>query len=166
MARLVVALPQPPQTALRPSKRLWLAAPLSAALISVTAVAAPIAFKNALTDAPMDVQPRPGEVETDAVKQFKETGENPYRGNADAIADGKRLYTQNCAVCHNPDGAGKMGPTLIGTDWTYPRAGTDVGMFEVIYGGASGAMQSFAKRGMSEDNMLKVIAYVRTLAKP
>ena len=54
---------------------------------------------------------------------------------------------------------------MVGTDWTYPRSATDVGMFEVIYGGASGAMQSFARRGMTQDQMLKIIAYVRSLAK-
>ena len=38
-------------------------------------------------------------------------------------------------------------------------------MFSIIYGGASGAIQSFAKRGMAQDDMLKIIAYVRTLEK-
>ena len=34
-------------------------------------------------------------------------------------------------------------------------------MFEILYGGASGAMQSFARRGMTQDQMLKIIAYVQ-----
>jgi cytochrome c-L len=34
-----------------------------------------------------------GDVETPVVKKFKETGGNGYRGDADAIADGKKLYT-------------------------------------------------------------------------
>ena len=42
---------------------------------------------------------------------------------------------------------------------------TDVCQFEILYGGASGAMQSFARRGMTQDQMLKVIAYVRSLKK-
>ena len=54
---------------------------------------------------------QPGEVETPAVKKFKETGGNDYRGNADAIADGKKLYVSNCIVCHDADGTGKMGRT-------------------------------------------------------
>ena len=45
------------------------------------------------------------------------------------------------------------------------RAGTDVGMFEVVYGGASGAMQSFARRGLTQDQMLRIMAYVRSLKK-
>jgi len=129
------------------------------------ALAEAVEFRQALTNAPLEVKPAANEVETDAVKRFKQTGENPYRGNQAALADGKRLYATNCALCHLPDGTGRIGSSLIGTDWSYPRVATDVGMFEVVYGGASGAMQSFAKRGMAQDQMLKIIAYVRSLAK-
>ena len=45
------------------------------------------------------------------------------------------------------------------------RANGDIGMFEIVYGGSAGAMQSFARRGMSQDDMLKIIAYVRSLRK-
>ncbi len=37
-------------------------------------------------------------------------------------------------------------------------------MFEVVFGGAGGAMQAFGKR-MSQDDILKIIAYVRSLKK-
>ena len=39
---------------------------------------------------------------------------NPYAGNADAAAGGKKLYNQNCAQCHgnNLQGMGPA-PTLI-----------------------------------------------------
>ena len=58
-----------------------------------------------------------------------------------------------------------MGPALVGEDIVYPQALTDPGMFSIIYGGASGAMQSFFRRGMQQDQMLRIIAYVRTLEK-
>lgn len=122
-------------------------------------------FKSPLDNSPMTFAPQAGEVETSAVKNFKATGVNEYRGNADAIADGKKLYTENCSVCHGADGTGKMGPTLVGKDVVYPQALTDPGMFSIIYGGASGAMQSFFRRGMKQDDMLRIIAYVRTLDK-
>jgi cytochrome c-L len=122
-------------------------------------------FKNPLDNSPMTFEPQPGEVETPAVKKFKETGDNDYRGNADAIADGKKLYVSNCIICHGADATGKMGPTLVGKDVVYKQVLTDPGMFSVIYGGASGAMQSFHRRGMKQDEMLRIIAYVRTLDK-
>ncbi len=122
-------------------------------------------FKGPLDNSPMKFELKPGEVETPALKKFKETGVNDYRGDADAIAEGKKLYTSNCIICHGADGAGKMGPTLVGKEVVYKQVLTDPGMFSVIYGGASGAMQSFSRRGMKQDQMLRIIAYVRTLDK-
>lgn len=121
-------------------------------------------FKSPLDNSPMTFPLQTGEVETPAVKNFKATGVNQCRGNDDAVADGKKLYTTNCIVCHGADGTGKMGPTLVGKDIVYPEALTDPGMFSIIYGGA-GAMQSFFRRGMQQDQMLRIIAYVRTLEK-
>jgi cytochrome c-L len=136
------------------------------ALAVSVAVAGDIAdFKSPLDNSPMTFELQPGETETPAVTKFKQTGDNDYRGNADAIAAGKSLYTSNCIVCHGADGTGKMGPTLVGKDVVYKQALTDPGMFSIIYGGASGAMQSFHRRGMKQDDMLKIIAYVRTLDK-
>src|SRR5262249_43803830 len=58
-----------------------------------------------------------------------------------------------------------MGPTLVGKDVVYKQVLTDPGMFSIIYGGTSGAMQSLHRRGMKQDDMLRIIAYVRTLDK-
>ena len=140
--------------------------------LTVTAISASLAragdtadFKSPLDNSPMTFELQSGETETPAVTKFKQTGDNDYRGNADAIAAGKSLYTSNCIICHGADGTGKMGPTLVGKDVVYKQALTDPGMFSIIYGGASGAMQSFHRRGMKQDDMLKIIAYVRTLDK-
>jgi cytochrome c-L len=126
---------------------------------------AEIVFRHALDNSTLDVKAQPNEVETDGVKNFKATGKNPYIGNEEALADGKKLYEANCQTCHLPDGSGRMGPSLIDGNWVRERAVTDVGMFEIIYGGSSGAMQSFARRGMTQDEMLRIIAYVRSLKK-
>lgn len=137
----------------------------SALAVSLAAAGDLSDFKSPLDSSPMTFPLHPGEVETPAVTDFKATGVNEYRGNADAIAEGKKLYTSNCIICHGADGTGKMGPTLVGKDLIYPQAATDPGMFSIIYGGASGAMQSFFRRGMKQDQMLKIIAYVRSLEK-
>ena len=45
-------------------------------------------FKSPRDNSPMTFPLQTGEVETPAVKNFKATGVNEYRGNADAVADG------------------------------------------------------------------------------
>ncbi|MFL5150625.1 MAG: c-type cytochrome [Microvirga sp.] len=138
---------------------------LACVLLGPEAMAEPIVFRHALDNSQLDIQPRPNEVETEAVKSFKETGKDPYVGDEQVLAEGRKLYQVNCQACHLSDGSGRIGPSLIDDTSKYPRGTTDVGMFEILYGGASGAMQSFARRGMTQDQMLKVIAYVRSLKK-
>ena len=140
-------------------------AALALALALVVPAAAAVEFLNALDDSPIDVSPIAGEQFTDAVKSFQETGTNPYVGNTDAIAAGKELYNANCQVCHKPDGSGGMGPSLIDDKYVNKRANTDVGLFEVIHSGAAGAMRPFSKRGVTQDQILKMIAYIHTLKK-
>jgi cytochrome c-L len=142
-----------------------LAAPLLLAGATSKLAQADIEFRHALDNSPLEIKPRPNEVETEAVKEFKASGKNRYGGDEAALAEGKKLYLANCQACHLPDGSGRLGPSLIGDGWIRERAATDVGMFEIIYGGSSGAMQSFARRGMTQDQMLKIIAYVRSLKK-
>jgi cytochrome c-L len=124
-----------------------------------------ITFRHVFDKSPLDVTPKAGEVLTDQVKEFRKSGQNPYTGGADAIAQGKKLYGDFCESCHLPDGSGRMGPTLIEDYHVHDEIKTDVGLFEVIFGGAAGAMQPFSKR-MTQDEILKVMAYLRTLMKP
>ena len=141
---------------------------LPAAFFSLALAGAALAevqFRNALDNSPIDVKPIKGEVFTDAVKTFHETGVNPYNGNADVISATKEIFEENCAACHISDGTGRIGPSLVDDDYANKRANTDVGMFEIIHSGASGAMRSFADRGMTQDEMLRLIAYVHSLKK-
>jgi cytochrome c-L len=127
-------------------------------------LAAAVAFRHIAFGTPLDVTPRPDEVVTPAVTRFHETGQNPYVGDAAALADGKRLYETWCQSCHMPDGSGRIGPSLIGPQHIHERATTDVGLFEAVFGGALGAMQSFRDR-MTQDEILRVSAYVRSLRR-
>ena len=133
--------------------------------LSLVPTLAAIEFKGALDDSPLDVSPVNGEVFTDAVKEFHESGTNPYDGNAEAIAAGKELYNTNCQICHGKTGTGGMGLNLVDDKVAYPRVATDVGMFEVIHSGAAGAMRPFSKRGVTQDQILQMIAYIHTLKK-
>lgn len=138
---------------------------LSGALVFVSVGwADPIAFTSPLDDSPLVVKPLPNETVTDAVTSFYDTGNNPYKVEPDVLADGKKLYNQWCQSCHMPDGSGRMGPSFIGDTHHYARFTTDKGMFEIIYGGATGAMQQFGNR-LKKDQILRVMAYVRSLKK-
>lgn len=123
---------------------------------------AAIEFKNALDDSPLDVAPADGETLTEAVKAFHETGSNPYDGDDAALTEGKKLFDENCQVCHGKVGEGRMCPSLVDDNYAYPRVTSDVGMFEVIYGGATGAMRAYKGR-LTQDQILHVIAYIRSL---
>ena len=56
--------------------------------------------------------------DTPAAKEFLATGKNPYVGNADAIAKGKKVFQlYSCTQCHGPEAKGQVGPGLTGPDF-------------------------------------------------
>jgi cytochrome c-L len=141
------------------------AAVIAVAGASISPALADVEFRHALDDSALDLEPTKGEEITDAVKSFRKDGVNPYNGNAEAIAAGKTVYEDNCQACHLDDGRGGMGPSLVDDIYVNSRANTDVGMFEIIHSGASGAMRSFSERGVTQDQILHVIAYIHSLKK-
>jgi cytochrome c-L len=123
----------------------------------------PLEFTHVLDDETLDVYtPREGEEFTEAVEQFHVTGENPYSGDEEAIAEGQDRFSGTCRACHGREGSGGMGPPLNDNEYRRDRAATDKGKFEIIYGGSAGAMQGFAKR-LDQDDILRVMAYIETL---
>jgi cytochrome c-L len=58
-----------------------------------------------------------------------------------------------------------MDPTIVGKGVVHKQVLTDPGIFAIIYGAVSGAMRSFHCRGTKQDEMLRIIAYVRALDK-
>jgi cytochrome c-L len=118
-----------------------------------------IRFRLALDDSPFELDLRPEQTITPAVKEFHRTGQNPYRGDAKAIAAGKAVWQKWCRACHLDDGTGRIGLNLVDDKVHHKRVATDVGMFEVIYAGGAGAMQAFGKR-VDQDTILAVMAYL------
>jgi cytochrome c(L) len=102
---------------------------------------------------------KPREAFSEAVIKFHKTGQNPCNVDSEALGEGKDLYTSICQTCHVPDGSGRIGPSLI--DRQHHQIATDIGLFEIVFGDAGGAMQPFSKR-LSQDQILKVIVYVCT----
>ena len=88
---------------------------------------------------------------------------NPYTGDSEAQAEGKKLYKRlNCYACHGQAGGGGMGPSLTDSDWKNGD-GSDADIFSQIRDGR-GAMPPY-KDIVSEDDIWKVIAFVRTFYK-
>jgi cytochrome c-L len=138
---------------------------LAIVLAAATASGQDIVFRHVFDQSALDVSGKPGETLSPEVLEFHKTGQNPFKDKPDAIAHGRKIYLEMCASCHMPDGSGGMGASLIEDYHVYDQVKTDAGLFAVIFGGGAGAMQPFSKR-MSQDDILKVMAYVRTLMKP
>lgn len=121
----------------------------------------PVVFRHALTGEPLDFKYRTDQTITMQVEAFKMTGTNPYSDDPEAIAAGQKSYNKLCASCHMKDGSGRIGPSLNDDDWKRARTDTEVGRFEIIYGGGAGAMQPFGRR-IDQDEILKIMAYIDT----
>src|SRR5210317_819848 len=108
-------------------------------------------------------------VGTDAEKEFLKSGKNIYVGNAEAIATGKKRYNMwSCTQCHGPTAKGQVGPGLIGPNYNYAKDATNKGMFETIWGGTNNGMGAKGwglmspEDGLTVDELLKIIAFVRS----
>jgi cytochrome c-L len=145
---------------------------LLAALIGFTgAVNAQIKLEKT-TDGSEIKFPEKALVGTDAEKEFLATGKNIYVGDAEAIKYGKKRYNLwSCTQCHGPTAKGQVGPGLTGPKYNYAKDQTNKGMFETIWAGTNGGMGGkgygimAAEDGVTVDELLKIIAFVRSNGK-
>jgi mono/diheme cytochrome c family protein len=79
---------------------------------------------------------------------------NPFLGDAEAIAEGRRIYRMRCVICHAH--AGARGPDLFGSRLT------DEQFLETVINGRNGTqMPAFGLR-LSPDDVWHVHAYVKS----
>jgi cytochrome c-L len=120
-------------------------------------------FNNTVTGEVLDLsQGLPEGRDTPAVKEFLETGRNPYNENASCLSAGSEIFLSACSGCHGHVAEGKIGPGLNDDYWTYPKNTTDKGLFETVFGGAQGQMGP-QYGSLSLNDMLLVMAWVRHL---
>ncbi len=110
----------------------------------------------------------------------KGTLKNPYTDNAEAIAEGKKLYFgKSCNGCHGGGGGGGMCPPLTNTVWVY--GDDDDTLFRLISLGSDdlkkagyhrkgtegvvGPMPAFGELIDEDQQVWKIIAWIRTLFK-
>ena len=108
-------------------------------------------------------------VKTKAEIEFLKTGKNIYVGDAAAEKRGKKRFGYwSCTQCHGPTAKGQVGPGLVGPTFKYPKNATNKGMIETLWYGTNGGMGGkgygvmAADDGMTLDELLKTIAWVRT----
>ena len=138
---------------------------LAADAAIVTHVRAEITFRHAVTGETLDFSYAKAGGDTEAFKKFRETGRNPYNGNKEVTENkGHSLYLSACSGCHGHEAEGKIGPGLADDYWTYPRATLDVGLFEILFGGAQGSMGP-QYVNLNTDEMLQIMAWLRGVYK-
>ncbi len=126
--------------------------------------------------------------DTPEAKEFLTTCVNPYTkkylADAEAAKAGRKVFTfNNCSGCHGGKLEGIMAPSLskntsggqgaYDQKWVYEKNATDKGMFETIAAGTPGTsggtmfiwhkeLAGHTGDGLSTDEILKAIAYIRT----
>jgi cytochrome c-L len=131
--------------------------------LGASTATADITLNNTVTGEPLNLDDAPADgKDVAAFKEFMQTGKNPYLGKPDCLAKGEELFSGACSGCHGHVAEGKIGPGLNDDYWTYPQNTTDKGMFETVFGGASGQMGPMYN-SVNVDEMLLVMAWVRHL---
>src|SRR5207253_4673409 len=89
---------------------------------------------------------------------------NPMGGNAQAIEAGRVMFRMYCAGCHGLHATGgRSGPDL--TRGTFNAGDTDADLLRVLSAGVPGTeLPGFGAR-LNEDDVWRLISYVRSLAR-
>lgn len=81
---------------------------------------------------------------------------------ADDLAEGKRLYNAQCALCHGIDGSGGYGPSLLVP--AFARASDDAGLFTLVRTGIPGLMPGFGDANGPKKSW-QLAAFVRAMTR-
>jgi cytochrome c oxidase cbb3-type subunit 3 len=86
---------------------------------------------------------------------------NPFAGNAYALSEGKRLYSEfNCVGCH-AHGGGAIGPALMDHRWIYGARPEQI--YSTIVQGRPNGMPAFGDR-ITQHQLWQLVAYVQSLS--
>lgn len=78
------------------------------------------------------------------------------------LAEGRRLYNAQCALCHGIDGGGGYGPSLLRP--TFARAADDAGLFTLVRVGIPGVMPGFGDANGPRRSW-QLAAFVRSMSR-
>lgn len=86
---------------------------------------------------------------------------NPYLGNKESIRSGMTAYRVACGDCHGLDATGYRGPDLVAL---LGSGVTDERLFDTIRKGVPGTEMPAQDQGVSDNDILQIIAYLRDLS--
>lgn len=96
------------------------------------------------------------------VPMARRGAESPHKGDAQARAEGKRMYMwMNCAGCHF-EGGGGIGPPLMNDDWIY--GGEPAQIFDSIASGRANGMPAYGDK-LSTDQIWLIVEHVLSLSE-
>jgi putative heme-binding domain-containing protein len=132
------------------------------ALIAQAAGPRALAQDNEPAAAKHDVSSLPVEPPPD--KETAATQANPAApGDPAALAEGKALFRGLCSGCHGGAGRGGKGPDL--TDQRWIHGDTDREIAGVIQNGVPRTTMKKLGESLTEEQIAKVVAYIRSLAR-
>ncbi|MDX1650052.1 MAG: c-type cytochrome, partial [Myxococcota bacterium] len=86
---------------------------------------------------------------------------NPYGPeDAEAVATGKEVFETICVACHQADGSGLVGPSLVDPYWKY--GDSDEAKFVSVHDGRPMGMPPWGAQ-LGSEKIWKVLAYMETL---
>ena len=79
--------------------------------------------------------------------------------------DGAKVFAAKCAMCHGPDGAGKVKGTPDFRTAEFQKK-TDAELTSAIANGPGGKeSHAFSKKGVDDATIKSLVAFIRTLKK-
>lgn len=89
------------------------------------------------------------------------TVENPFKGDVNAIKEGRRLFVWfNCSGCHGGRAGGGMGPSLRDAAWMYGNTHHDI--YNSISEGRPHGMPAWGTK-LPPDQIWKLTAYIKSM---
>jgi putative heme-binding domain-containing protein len=87
--------------------------------------------------------------------------QNPFVGNAQAIADGDALYHKTCTTCHGANGGGgEIGPAIVAGD-RMDIGVSDAQTFNIIKNGVQGT--PMRPQALPDSDIWKIVSYIHSL---
>ena len=97
-----------------------------------------------------------------AIRHANEPTNNPYHGDAVAIAKGAETWATICVACHLPEGTGLVGPSLV--DGYSKYGNSDADLFKTVAEGRPLGMPPWGP-GLGTEKIWQVLAYLETMPK-